>query len=127
MSDPEAIIEEIGRLEEVRYRAMLEGDLDTLAPLLSERLRYVHSRGGVDTKADFLGKLRDGGLIYHSLHHPVERVTVLEGAVLVAGHMSGEATLNGHRGKLNNSCLVVWAREGEGWALVAYQPTPLPA
>jgi Domain of unknown function (DUF4440) len=120
------VIAEIGRVEDVRYRAMIDGDQEALRPLLSERLRYTHSSGSLDTKESYLRRLGDGSLVYHSVEHPTDHVTVLDGAVLVAGSMTGEATVNGTRKTLRNSSLAVYAAENGGWALIAYQPTPLP-
>jgi hypothetical protein len=41
--------------------------------------------------------------------------------------MRGEVTIKGELRVLNSRCLAVWLREGERWALVAWQPTKYPA
>ena len=47
-------------LEDQRFRAMVTPDLTALAALLADDLRFVHSNGVVEDKAEFLRKLRMG-------------------------------------------------------------------
>jgi len=51
---------EILRLEDRRFAAMTANDLATLDSLIADDLRFVHSNGTVEDKAEFLRKLRAG-------------------------------------------------------------------
>lgn len=118
---------EIDELEDRRYAAMVDADLDALGELLSDDVRYAHSNATVDTKASYLQLLRDGTLVYHRLEHTTEAVVSRPGLVIVGGTMSGSIHMNGAAKTLNSRVVAVWVLEGERWRLLAFQPTPLPA
>jgi hypothetical protein len=124
MSD--AVAQEITKLEDARYAAMIKGDVEALDALLADELIYAHSFGDRDTKESYLAKVRSGNITYGDIAHPVESVVVLDNVVIVAGGMSTIATVGGEKRRLNNSCLAVWRKKAGRWGLVAYQPTPLP-
>ena len=115
----------IRQLEDERYQAMIDGDVETLGRLLSERLSYTHSNGDRDSKESYLQKVRDGYFDYRSVAHPVDRIEVLAGAALVIGEMHASAEVGGRLAEISSRALAVWAQDGEDWTLIAYQPTPL--
>lgn len=47
-------------LEDQRFQAMIAQDFAVLDALIADDLRFVHSNGAVEDKAEFLRKLRDG-------------------------------------------------------------------
>lgn len=47
-------------LEDQRFQAMIAQDFATLDALIADDLRFVHSNGVVEDKAEFLRKQRDG-------------------------------------------------------------------
>jgi ketosteroid isomerase-like protein len=112
--------------EDRRYRAMLDGDLDTLDALCADELSYTHSNGVRDTKAEYFGKLREGYYVYHRIDHPVERVEVAGDAAVVVGWMTADLTSGGVRKNIDCLATAVWTRSANGWQLLAYAPTPLP-
>lgn len=114
-------------LEDRRYRAMIDADLDTMDRLCAEELSYAHSSGVRDTKQEYFEKVRSGFYDYHSIDHPVERVEVVGDTAIVAGRMTADLTVHGIRKTIDNLALAVWAKEGGEWRLLAYAPTPLPA
>jgi ketosteroid isomerase-like protein len=116
----------IRQLEDERYQAMLDGDVETLGRLLSARLTYTHSNGARDTKESYLQKVRDGYFVYRSVTHPVDRIEILAGAALVIGDMRASAEIDGRPAEISSRALAVWAQDGQDWTLIAYQPTPLP-
>lgn len=116
----------IRQLEERRYAAMRQADVDVLDDLLSAHLIYSHSFGDRDSKSSYLDKVRRGVFRYEQVSHVEESIVVVNKTALVAGTMSAIATVNGSRRTLNNASLAVWSQDREGaWLLVAYQPTPL--
>ena len=67
---------EILRLEDRRFAAMTANDLKTLGSLIADDLRFVHSNGMVEDKAEFLRKLRAGErryIAYRALHREVRQ------------------------------------------------------
>ena len=115
----------IRQLEDERYQAMLDGDVETLGRLLSARLSYTHSNGDRDSRESYLQKVRDGYFVYRSVEHPVDRIEILAGAALVIGEMRASAEIDGRPAEISSRALAVWAQDGEDWTLIAYQPTPL--
>lgn len=116
----------IRQLEERRYAAMRQADVDVLDDLLSAHLIYSHSFGDRDSKSSYLDKVRRGVFRYEQVSNVEESIVVVNKTALVAGTMSAIATVNGSRRTLNNASLAVWSQDREGaWLLVAYQPTPL--
>ena len=51
---------QINDLEDRRYAAMVDADLDTLDDLLADDVIYTHSDASVDTKTSYLDMLRSG-------------------------------------------------------------------
>lgn len=111
-------------LEDERYRAMLDGDIGRLEELCHDDLAYAHSNASRDTKASYLKKVADGVFKYHSIEHPVERITVVGDTAVVVGAMKADVDMAGVRKQIDNSSLAVWVRQGDTWRLLAYQPTP---
>ncbi len=67
---------EILRLEDLRFEAMTANDLGALDRLIADDLRFVHSNGTVEDKAEFLRKLRAGErryLVYRALAREVRQ------------------------------------------------------
>ena len=118
---------EINDLEDRRYAAMVDADLDALDELLSDDVMYAHSDATVDSKASYLEILRNGTLVYHSLEHTTEAVVSRPGVVIVGGAMSGSIHMNGAAKTLNSRVAAVWVAEDGRWRLLAFQPTPIPA
>jgi ketosteroid isomerase-like protein len=118
---------QINELENRRYAAMVDGDLDALDELLSDDVMYAHSDASVDSKASYLEMLRTGALIYHELEHTTEAVVSRPGVVIVGGTMSGSIHMNGSAKTLNSRVAAVWIAEDGRWRLAAFQPTPIPA
>jgi Domain of unknown function (DUF4440) len=123
VTDVDAVLE----LEDRRYRAMLDADLETLDRLCADELSYTHSNGVRDTKAEYFEKVRTGYYVYHRIDHPVERVEVAGDAAVVVGRMTADLDSGGVRKTIDCLAVAVWTRSAGTWRLLAYAPTPLPA
>jgi hypothetical protein len=110
-------------LEDQRYGAALTGDLELFARLAHPELAYTHSDGTLDDLDSYLRNCRDGYAVYHSVEHPIERITVTGDTAIVVGEMNAVITAGGTRKALANRTLAVWTRTAEGWRLLAFQPT----
>jgi hypothetical protein len=111
--------------EDLRYEALLDPDLATLDRLFAEQLSYAHSSGVRDTKSEYLGKIESGYYDYRRIDHPVERVEVVGGAVVVIGRMTADLTVQGVPKTIDNLALAVWTSAAGEWQLLAYASTPL--
>ena len=120
------IAEQIRALEARRYKAMTDGDVAALGDLLSVDLVYSHSDATRDTRQSYLERIANGYFDYGPLTHPEEAIVVHGDCAIVTGDMRGEIQIDGKQRILNSSALAVWAREGEKWKLLAFQPTKYP-
>jgi ketosteroid isomerase-like protein len=113
--------------EDLRYQAMIDGDLATMDRLCADQLSYTHSSGVRDTKAEYFEKVRSGYYDYQRIDHPVERVEVVGDTAIVVGRMTCDLTVGGTPKMIDNLALAVWSRVSGEWRLLAYAPTSLPA
>jgi ketosteroid isomerase-like protein len=115
-------------LEKRRYQAMIDGDVETLDSLLSDKAIYTHSNGARDTKQTYLAKVADGLFRFLRIEHSIDQIVVANNCALVVGSMRATVILAGVEKELNNAALAVWTRDADGrWRLLGYQPTVLPS
>ena len=114
-------------LESRRYRAMCEADAKTLEELLADSLVYTHSYGGADTKASYLDGIRSKKWQYQAVERPIEDIQVHGDCAVVTGQVRIQLLSGGQPKKLNSRFTNVWVKGRQGWQMVAWQSTPLPA
>jgi len=114
-------------LESRRYTAMCEADAKTLEELLADSLVYTHSYGGADSKASYLDGIRSKKWIYRAVERPIEDIQVHGDCAVVTGQVRIELLSSGQPKKLNSRFTNVWVKGRQGWQMVAWQSTPLPA
>ena len=114
-------------LESRRYTAMCEADAKTLGELLADSLVYTHSYGGADSKASYLDGIRSKKWIYQAVERPIEDIQVHGDCAVVTGQVRIELLSSGQPKKLNSRFTNVWVKGRQGWQMVAWQSTPLPA
>jgi ketosteroid isomerase-like protein len=114
-------------LESRRYRAMCEADAKTLEELLADSLVYTHSYGGADTKASYLDGIRSKKWVYQEVERPIEDIQVHGDCAVVTGQVRIQLLSGGQPKKLNSRFTNVWVKGRQGWQMVAWQSTPLPA
>lgn len=114
------------QVQRERFRAMEEGDVTALEPMLCEDLRYTHTTGRTESKAQFLQTLASGALRY----------LAIEPDSVVLRRYGHTAVVNGRsRMRVGNSAgehafsirfLEVYVQEAGRWQLAAWQATRLP-
>ncbi len=115
------------KLENLRWRAMLAGDMHALETCLADDMRFIHASGLVDTKQSYLEKLRNRTIIYTSADPlPDQLIPLGDAAFAVTGTVSMGAIVGGVERRLNSVFLVAWRRTGDAWQLVTHQTTSLP-
>lgn len=104
--------------EQRRIAAVVGGDLDTLAGLLSEDLVYVHNNGMRETKAQYLAT---AGTIDYRVFDPREVSVRLYGDVgIVNGHAAIEVSFQGQDVAMTVRYTAVYALEGDVWRMVSW-------
>jgi ketosteroid isomerase-like protein len=119
-------IAQIEALDNQRTKSILSRDFKTLAALLGEDLRYIHSSAVQENKAEYLDKLTSGHYVYHGLDVQEREYRVLGDVVLVNGDLRIEVEVNGTRKVVLSRYLQVWARRASGWQMVSWQSVPVP-
>jgi hypothetical protein len=106
-----------------RFRAMVRDDLRGLDTLLAPELTYIHSDGGLESKAQFLATLRTGRLRYRAID-PTELEARLYGAVgVVTGRSRMEVKVGSEPLRFSIRFTAGYRRAGNQWLLVAWQAT----
>lgn len=124
MSDKD--IAAIEALEDKRYAAMLAGDTDTLAELFHDELAYVHSTGGIDTKASYIDGLTNKVFAYQKIARDDQTVRVHKDIAMVYNHMQADVMIRGNLHHLDNRLLAVWSRDDGVWRLIGLQSGSIP-
>lgn len=105
--------------------AVTAGHFDQVADLLDDALIYAHSSGIIESKSEYLGKLRTGAQKYTAITH--EKTTVrVHGAAAVV-HSIGRMTGTNAAGPFDNHLMIMhaWVKSGGKWLLAAHQTTQL--
>jgi hypothetical protein len=127
-SDGDPVKDEISRYEDERLEATRSCNIARLDQLLGDALIYIHSSAIADDKAAYLASLRSGELRYHVFEREGVRVVPLgQDAALVSGRIRIQLTLHGEHKRPDNLFVDVWVRRAEGWRMVSWQSTPIPA
>jgi ketosteroid isomerase-like protein len=117
--------DELRQAERAWANAVTQRDFNALERLLHDDLIYAHSTGVIETKGQYVGRLRTGAQRYDRIEH--EKITVkLHGAAAVVHaivHMTGEADKRPFDNRL--MMLHLWVRQGGQWRLAAHQTTEL--
>jgi ketosteroid isomerase-like protein len=115
--------EEILAIETERTQAMIAGDLATLERILGDDLTYVHATGQVESKAEFLARLKSGDLKYKAMPREGVIVRVLGDAAVVTGKATLDAESKGESRTFPLRFTEVHVRRGGRWQMIAYQST----
>lgn len=114
-------------LEDRRFHAMCAMDLAALEALLSDALVYTHSSAATDSKTSYMEAFRSGKWVYKSVERPVEDIQVHGDCAVVTGRAEIEVVVEGKTRQLNSRYIDVWIKGANGWKMVAWQSTPIPA
>jgi hypothetical protein len=110
------------RADKARLAAMVAGKGEELAPLLSDQLRFVHSDGRVESKADYVKNLMAGDTAYVDAKTSQLETTQVSGdVVVIIGHQEMRKRLGPTWSDIKLRYLAVWRNEGGTWRMVAWQ------
>ncbi len=106
-------------------KAVVARDFAALERILAPGLIYAHSTGVIQTKEEYLGKLRSGRQRYDAIEHEKTTVKVYGDAAVAHSIvvMKGESA-----GKPFDNRLMMmhfWVKENGAWRLAAHQTTRL--
>ena len=113
---------------EQRWTEALEnGDTAALGEIYADDLVYVHSGGNAESKAEFIGRVKAGGLKYESVTLVNPKVRLYGDAAVVNGTFDVRVMVDGAPVNTKVVYIHVYARQGGRWRMVAHQTTRHPA
>jgi ketosteroid isomerase-like protein len=115
--------DEILKIEDQRVQAMIAGDVATLDRLLADDLTYAHSTGQVESKAEFLGRIKSGDLKYNAMPREDVKVRLLGCAAIVTGRAKLDVESKGVKLSFPLRFTDVYVKRAERWQLIAWQST----
>lgn len=113
-------------VERQRFAAMVAVDRPKLERMLADSLKYCHSNGRCETKAEFIDNLESGQMKYRSIRVLEIRPRPVGTAMLVQGRVAIEAEQAGEPLSLQLAYTDVYESRGGIWQMVAWQSTRLP-
>ena len=110
------------KADKARLTAMMAGDGEALARLMSDQLRFVHSDGRVESKADYVKNLMAGDTAYADAKtSELETTQVSTDVVVVIGVQEMRKRLGPTWSDIKLRYLAVWRNESGVWRMVAWQ------
>jgi ketosteroid isomerase-like protein len=118
--------QEIRQRETRRFEALVRGDTASLEEIMADDAIYTHATGVVETKAEYLAKMKSGEVTYESFVPEELRVRVYGTAAVLNGIARVKAHVGGEVRNLRLLFTDVYVKQGERWRMVAWQSTRLP-
>ncbi len=107
------------------HKAMIDADAPVLSELVSDKLSYVHSGGAVDTKTDFVDKIKSGKSDFVTINISDQAVVVSKKTAVVRHRLDATTNDSGKPGSVQLRIMQVWQRMNGGWKLLARQATKI--
>ncbi len=106
-------------------KAVMAMDFGELDAIYHPELVYAHSTGAIETKAEYLAKLKTGAQKYDLIEHEKTTIRVFDDAAVAhsIGVMKGAT-----KGvPFDNRLMIMhtWVKDGDRWRLAAHQTTRL--
>lgn len=119
-----AFVNAVRIAEAARCKALVDGDLERLATLVSDELVHIHATGTVDDKAGYLN-LVENVLIFLHVKRQDYQVQVLGDVAVASGRLlqSIEFRASGERREMDVVTTQVWVRRTNGWSQISFQAT----
>ncbi len=106
--------------------AMISGDRNVLNNLASDQLTYGHSSGRIESKTDFVETLATKKSDFKSITLSNQSINVQGKTAVVRHVLDGDTFDGGKPGKVHLGIVLVFAKDGSNWKLLARQAYKLP-
>jgi ketosteroid isomerase-like protein len=121
-----SVEEEIHRIEDRRYAAMMQGNLTELASILADEFVYHQPTGKIATKASYIEQLKSGAVkIYEARRHDVT-IRVYGDVATAMGMTHLDVDVGGERRQTELRYLNVWVLRDGRWQLASRQSAFVP-
>ena len=115
----------VAQAVEAFRKAVIAKDRAQLDALLADQLRYWHTDGRVETKAEYMADALSKRALWKSIDLTNQTVVVTGDTAIVRHNYSGESEREG--GKMQSTrvgVFMVWQKQGGNWRLLARQAIP---
>ncbi len=106
--------------------ALVTRDAAALERIYTSELIYAHSTGKVETKAQYLERLKGGKQRYDAVIHESTQIARYGDAAVT--HSVARMTGHNDSGPFDDHLMVIhmWVKQGGAWRLAAHQTTKIP-
>ncbi len=111
----------LAEAEQIRYDAMLSGDVDTLADLLHPDGWYCHATGQRQRNAEWLDLMRSGFYRFTRISVTDQQIIEIGDVAVVLSALTIEVAVDGRAIAAPRQSTNVWKRWSDGrWKLLVY-------
>jgi ketosteroid isomerase-like protein len=113
--------DEIERVEDARYTAMISLDLAALGQILADEFLYHRASGIVSTKSEFIDGIRQGKVRFHRAERYDVKIHFYGNVATAMGSTRLDYEKNGEPRRADLRYLNTWVKRDGRWQLVARQ------
>jgi ketosteroid isomerase-like protein len=118
----DSAVEAVLRADQARLAAMMAGDAVALGRVMSDELRFVHSDGRIQSKAEYIKNLLAGDTAYTNARTSgVETLKPSADVVVLIGTQDMRKRLGPTWSDINLRYMALWRNEGGTWRMFAWQ------
>lgn len=118
----EPAVEAVLKADQARLDAMMAGDAVALGRLMSDELRFVHSDGRIELKAEYIKNMLAGDTAYKNAKtSDVQVLTPSPDVVVLIGAQEMTKRLGPSWSEIKLRYLALWRKEGGTWRMYAWQ------
>jgi ketosteroid isomerase-like protein len=118
---------EVLAAQDVWKQAMIKKDKAAFDKVLHPELRYGHSSGKIEAKAEAIQHFLSNDSSYSAITFSDTKVMVQGNTAVVTGKVDYMQRHAGKEGPVNLVVLSVWSKGPQGWQMLARQSTKPPA
>jgi ketosteroid isomerase-like protein len=117
--------EEVRKAEMAWSSAVKAMDFAALGKLMHDEMIYAHSTGVIETKDEYLGKLRSGTQKYTAIDYHQSTIRTFGDSAVFHAIVTMKGTSSGN--PFDNKLMMIhtWVKHGAQWRLAAHQTTRL--
>lgn len=121
----DAFVREAIEADRRRLAACLGGDTSALQKLMAPGGVYIHTAGNIDTRDEFIEKVRTGQLVYRRIENNTDLITSACGVVIICGTLDMDVVRSGTLASIFVRYCCTWTTTATESQMISWQSTPL--
>jgi ketosteroid isomerase-like protein len=118
--------DDLQKSEKAWAAAVVARDFPALEKVFADELIYAHATGNIDSKQQYLDRLRKGAQRYDAITHENIRVVPYGDSAVAHSMVRMKGVSNGRPFDDHVMMLHLWVKQGGNWRLAAHQTTKVP-